>query len=285
MTQGKIGVQMFNLKNKIAEIGIYETFRSLKDLGFSCVEVTQIEMSQDNVAELHRASTAFGITIASVSAPLDTMPGMPGESLAQDFDKIIKDCKQLDCRIVRIGMMPIQLMGDKDKAMAYIQDAEAMAERLAEHGIELYYHNHHIEFEKYDEKFLLDIMRENTAKLGFELDVHWVHRGGANPIEVIERFAGRISLLHLKDYRIGRMETTEADFKDMSKFMYKFTDIIEFAELGQGSLDIKGIMEAGTASGVKYFLIEQDNTYGRDPFDCLQESADYLRQLGYADWF
>lgn len=285
MAQGKIGVQMFNLKNKIAEIGIYETFRTIKDLGFSYVEVTQIEMSKENVAELRRASTEFSIAIASVSAPLDTMPGQPGESLTKDCDKIVNDCKQLDCHIVRIGMMPIQLMGHKDQIMAYIQEAEVMAERLAEHGIELYYHNHHVEFEKYDGQFLLDIMRNHTSKLGFELDVHWVQRGGENPVNVIKRFAGRISLLHLKDYRIGRMDVTEEDFKDMGKFMHKFTNIIEFAELGEGSLDIQGIMEAGLESGVKYFLIEQDDTYGRDPFDCLEASAKYMRKLGYSEWF
>ncbi|MDO3408411.1 sugar phosphate isomerase/epimerase [Saccharibacillus sp. CPCC 101409] len=285
MAQGKIGVQMFSLKSKIAENGITETFRKIKELGFGCVEISQVEMSKENVDEIQRAAEEFGIAVASMTAPLDSMPEYPGESLTRDFDKIVGDCKQLNCRIIRIGMMPIRLMGDKEKAMDYIRDAEAMAERLAEHGIELYYHNHHNEFEKYDGKFLLDIMRENTSKLGFELDVHWVHRGGENPIKLIERFAGRISLLHLKDYRIGRMEAAEEDFKDMSKFMQKFLNMVQFAELGQGSLDIKGIIEAGAASGVNYFLIEQDDTYGRDPFVCLEESAEYLRQIGYADWF
>ncbi|OIK07165.1 sugar phosphate isomerase [Bacillus sp. MUM 116] len=285
MQTAKIGVQMFNLKNKIAELGVYETMRKIHELGFHYIEVTQIQMTEENVAELKRASQDFNINIASVSAPLDTMPGMPGESLTTDFDKIVNDCKTLDCNFVRIGMMPITLMGQKDKAMAYIKDAEAMAERLAEHGIELYYHNHHIEFEKYDGECLLDIMKNNTSKLGYELDVHWVQRGGENPVNVIKRFAGRVSLIHLKDYRIGRMDVNEEDFKDMSKFMQKFTNIIEFAELGQGNLDIKGIIEAGVESGVQYFLIEQDDTYGRDPFDTLKDSGDYLRNLGYGEWF
>jgi len=285
MQTAKIGVQMFNLKEKIVELGAYETLRKISDLGFHYVEVTQIQMTEENVAELRRASIDFGIKIASISAPLDTMPGMPGESLTKDFDKIVNDCKKLDCNFIRIGMMPLQLMGHKDQVMEYISNAEAMAERLAEHGIELYYHNHHIEFEKYDGECLLDIMKNNTSKLGFELDVHWAQRGGENPINVINRFAGRVSLIHLKDYRIGNMNVSEEDFKDMSKFMQKFTNIIEFAELGKGNLDIKGIIEAGVESGVQYFLIEQDDTYGRDPFDTLKDSGDYLRELGYGDWF
>ena len=88
-----------------------------------------------------------------------------------------------------------------------------MADRLAEHGIELYYHTHHIEFQKYDGEYLLDMMKNNTTKLGFELDVHWIQRAGENPVEFIKQYAGRISLLHLKDYRIGQMDLTEVDFK------------------------------------------------------------------------
>ena len=61
------------------------------------------------------------------------------------------------------------------------------------------------------------------------------------------------------------------DFKRiMAKFIEKFTNMIEFAEIGEGNLNIKEIIEAGLESGAQYFLVEQDDIYGRDPFDCLQ---------------
>ena len=34
-----------------------------------------------------------------------------------------------------------------------------------------------------------------------------------------------------------------------------------------------------------YFLIEQDDSYGRDPFDCLRDSRAHLVELGYESWF
>ena len=282
--QSKIGVQMFNLKQKVAELGAYATLEKLHEMGFHSVEVTQIAMTEENVAQLKKASKDFEIQIAAVSAPLSQGENDPGESLTTHFDKIVNDCKELDCQYIRIGMMPLAIMGHKDQVMQYIADAEAMANRLAEHGLELYYHNHHVEFEKYDGEYLIDMMRNHTTKLGFELDVHWIQRGGENPVAVIHRFKGRIGLLHLKDYRIGRLQVGEDDLKDMSKFMQKFTNIIEFAELGQGSLDIPAIIDAGLDSGVKHFFIEQDVTNGRDPFDCLQDSKQYLVRQGYGDW-
>ncbi|WP_067725674.1 sugar phosphate isomerase/epimerase family protein [Oceanobacillus damuensis] len=286
MTNGKIGVQMMMLKQKVEELGAYETMKKLHDLGFGAVEVSQIPMTEENVAELKRASEAFDIKIAALSAGLEQMfPGAPGETLTNDFDKIVKDCKTLNCNFIRIGMLPLNIMGDKDQIMAFIERAEVMAERLAEHGIELYYHTHHIEFQKYDGEYLLDLMKNNTKKLGFELDVHWIQRAGVNPVEFVKEYKGRISLLHLKDYRIGQLDVNEDDLKDMAKFFAKFTNLIEFAEVGEGNLDIPAIMEAGLESGAQYFLIEQDDTYGIDPFECLETSARNLRELGYADWF
>ena len=87
------------------------------------------------------------------------MPGMPGETLTGDFDKIVQDCKTLNCKFLRIGMLPLTLLGDKEKIMAFIERAEGFANKLSEEGIELYYHNHHIEFKKYEGEYLIDLMK------------------------------------------------------------------------------------------------------------------------------
>ena len=72
---------------------------------------------------------------------------------------------------------------------------------------------------------------------------------------------------------------------DPKTFMAAFTNVVEFAEVGEGTLPIKECIEAGLASGSEYFLIEQDTTYDRDPFDSLKISRDNLIKLGYEDWF
>ena len=119
--------------------------------------------------------------------------------------------------------------------------------------------------------------------------MHWVQRGGANPIDLIEQYADRTELIHLKDYRVGEIpvEAFEAlEEGDIAKFYPQFVNIIEFAELGQGSMDYKAIMEAAIeAGGVRYALVEQDMLYGRDPLDCLADSRDHLIELGYEDLF
>lgn len=72
---------------------------------------------------------------------------------------------------------------------------------------------------------------------------------------------------------------------DPAEFYNAFVNIIEFPELGQGSMDFKPIIEACLESDVRYLLVEQDMTYGRDPFDYLAESRDHLIELGYKHLF
>ena len=56
--------------------------------------------------------------------------------------------------------------------------------------------------------------------------------------------------------------------------------------LDHGSYEgAKACIEAGLSGGAEYFLIEQDDAYGRDPFDCLKDSRDHPIELGYKDWF
>ncbi len=283
--RGLIGIQMMMLKGKVEELGAYETLKQCAEMGYHSVEISQIPMTEENVSEIKRACQDFSIKVAAMSASLEPMmPGMPGEFLVSDFDKIVKDCKTLDCSFLRIGMLPLTSMGSRDKALDFVKRTDEMAERLAEHGIELYYHNHHVEFVKYEGQYLLDIIAENTKYMGFELDVHWIHRGGEDPVKIIKRYAGRVKLIHLKDFRISEIDLTGVA-EDRSQFMRAFSDVVQFAELGQGNLPLDEIIQAGLEAGSLHFLVEQDDTYGRDPFDCLRDSRDHLYELGYKEWF
>ena len=67
--------------------------------------------------------------------------------------------------------------------------------------------------------------------------------------------------------------------------MDKFVGTIQFAEVGEGNLDIPAIIDAGLETGAQYFLVEQDEQYGVDPLQCLKTSAENLRAMGYSDWF
>ena len=291
--KGLIGVQMSTVAGLIPSLGAYGIMKAIHEVGYNCVEISQFPMTPENVAAFQQACKDFGMTVSSISAAVAPMvPGMPGEYLCNeaDFKKMVADAKALNCDMMRIGMLPFTCMGSYEKAVEFAKEAEKYAVMLKEEGIDLYYHNHHVEFTRYNGELLLDIMREHAPHLGFELDIHWIHRGGIDPIKFIKKYAGSVRLLHLKDYRIGELPVPEGginvtDRAAIMEFMKMFTGNVEFAEVGEGTLDIPGCIEAGLESGAEFFLVEQDNTYGRDPLESLKISHDNLVKMGYGDWF
>ncbi|TDL40093.1 sugar phosphate isomerase/epimerase [Arthrobacter nitrophenolicus] len=276
------------LKDSVAEIGVFETLRKVSAIGYHAVEISQIPMTPENVGELDRARQELGVDIAALSAAVELPKGRAGETLRNDFDKIVADAQRLDSKLLRIGMLPYPALKSKAAVVAFAKEANRYAERLQDLGIELYYHNHHVEFAKYDGQYLLDIILENSPAMGLELDVHWVQRGGLDPAATIRKYAGRTRMVHLKDYRIGQLPDesfTLLDQGDIPGFFDHFRNSVQFAEVGEGNLDFEAIIEESQAAGAKYLLVEQDELYGRTVWDSLQISYDNLVALGTAKLF
>jgi sugar phosphate isomerase/epimerase len=281
-----IGVQAMMLKNEFAASGPFETLRQVSEIGYNAVEISQIPMTPENVAELRRARDELGMDIAALSASLDASGR--GDSLEGDLDKIVADAHALDSSMVRIGMLPVEAMGSLEAVLDFCDRSNAAAERLRDAGIRLYYHNHHIEFAKYEGRYLLDIIAERAPAMGLEIDVHWVQRGGLDPVATLAKYGERVAMVHLKDYRIGRLapEAFEAlAAGDGAAFMAHFAGVVQFAEVGEGNLDFAAIIPKAEEIGAEYLLVEQDDQYGRTPLDCLRTSHDNLVALGFADRF
>lgn len=276
------------LKDSFTEIGAFETLRKVSDLGYNAVEISQIPMDDKNVGELEKAQTELGMDVASLSVMMEKPVGRPGESLKEDFEKIVNDAKRLDTNLVRIGMLPFGAMTSIDAVIDFAKETNGYAERLADHGISLYYHNHHIEFAKFDGKYMLDIINENSPAMGLEIDVHWVQRGGLDPVRTLQKYAGRTAMVHLKDYRIGQMPESALGYLesgDFVNFMTEFKNVVQFAEVGEGNLDFPSIVPAAEAAGAQYLLVEQDELYGRTVWEALETSHRNLTAMGFGNLF
>ena len=274
------------LKDSFAEVGAFETLRKVSAIGYNAVEISQIPMTPENIAELDRSRSELGMDIAALSVAMETPKGRPGDSLAEHFDKIVADAKRLDSSLLRIGMLPFPAMKSIAAVVDFAKEANEYAERLQEQGLSLYYHNHHIEFAKFDGKFMLDIIAENSPAMGMEIDVHWVQRGGLDPVRTLEKYAGRTAMVHLKDYRIGQLPARAfglLETGDFKGFMAEFKDVVQFAEVGEGNLDFPAIIPAAQAAGARYLLVEQDELYGRTVWDALQTSYDNLVAMGHSN--
>ncbi len=284
----RIGVQGMMLREHFAADGAYAVLQRMAGLGYKAIEMSQVPMTEENVAQMERARQDFGIEFAAISSPLEGMGNAAVDALTTHYDKMVSDARRLGATLMRIPIMPFPAMASREALQAFIEQANEFATRLRGDGITLTYHNHHNEFAKYDGKRILDLIRDGAPDLRFEADLHWVHRAGVNPVTFLKDYAGLVDLIHLKDYRVSHVPAEAFELLaagDHKGFMQAFSGIVQFAELGQGNLDFKAIIDTALETGVKWMLVEQDDLYGRDAFDCLETSRDHLLSLGYGYLF
>ena len=147
-----------------------------------------------------------------------------------------------------------------------IDQYKALAERINKAaeickaaGLQMAYHNHDFEFADFNGEHGYDILLNNTDKdlVKFEMDIYWVVRAGYNPVELFKKHPGRFHLWHVKD-------------------MLK-TDKTKNTEIGNGTVDFKTIFASAKLAGVKYYIVEQENTYMPDIFTSIKTSYNYTK--------
>ncbi|MGP9538822.1 sugar phosphate isomerase/epimerase family protein [Brachybacterium sp. AOP43-C2-M15] len=279
-----LGLQLMMLKDQINDQGMYEVLRQVRELDIGAVEVSQVEMTDELIEDLVRGGTDFDVETAAMSASI--APGGNGFALETEFDRAVGACRRTGARFLRIGMMPLSAMTSKEACEEWAASVEPYAARLAEQGVTLCYHNHHVDLIQFDGERIFDIVRRVAPSLLFEVDLHWVQRGGMAPLDMLEAYTGACKLIHVKDFRVAPLpaETVaklESGEMDRSEFHGVFQSLSQFAEVGQGNMNWPDLLPAAERAGAEYFLIEQDDTYGRDPIDCIRESREYLRSIGY----
>ncbi|WP_147918053.1 sugar phosphate isomerase/epimerase family protein [Ruania zhangjianzhongii] len=281
----RIGVQLMTVREKVTELGVAEVLRRLAAAGLPVIEVSQVAMTEENVAAMVRARGEHGVEFGALSGTMEAARPGANPSLVEEYDDVVAQCRSLGASRVRIGMMPLTAMRDLDSILAFCRAAEETAQRLAEDGIQLSYHHHHVEFARIGGRQVMDLINDEAPSLAWEIDVHWVARGGADPVRTLQRFAPRVDLVHLKDFRLTLPPAEVIDAAaagDREAFGQFWGNPVQFAEVGSGNLEWGPIVEAGIAAGAEYLFIEQDSTYGRDPFEALAASRAALVELGYA---
>lgn len=128
-------------------------------------------------------------------------------------------------------------------------------------GLTLCWHNHDVEFFPMDEGIPFDYIMQNTDEdlVKCQLDIYWVKKGGADPIETLQKYAGRYPMLHIKDMAPGEDQ--------------------DFACPGEGIIDWENVFAEAYDQGIKHFSVERDGA--EDGLSCLRVSAEHLLALRF----
>ena len=239
----QIGAQLYTVRDFTqTESDFIETIEKVSKIGYRFVQISAIgPIPAQTVADICSAND-IGCVITH-TAPV---------RILNETDSVITEHKAMGAGYVGIGSMPVEYRGSADGAKRFIDDYLPAAERFKAAGLQFMYHNHDFEFEKFDNRLIFDILADCPV-FGFTLDTYWVQASGGDPCAWLRKLSGRVNVIHLKDML----------WKDGQQRM---------CEVMEGNLNWTGIIEASKASGVKYAMVEQDDCYGADPFECLRTS-------------
>ena len=255
----QIAVTLYNLRNYCqTESDLDQTFDKICAMGYRAIQVSGTKLPAEVI---RKQMDSHGLVcIATHEGFLEMC----------DTARLVDRLRTLNCDFAAMGSMPLEFRGGNGQPLfarldEFIATVNEKCAALKEQGIRFGYHNHDFEFMHLaNGQTMLEYFYEHTdpACVCAEIDVHWVTRGGGSPATWIRKVAGRMPVVHFKDF--ARLE-----------------DGPHFCEVGEGNLDWPEILKACRETNVRWYSIEQDKEVpGRNIFDSVKISYDNLKKMG-----
>ena len=242
-----------------------ETLQEVANIGYKYIEATG-----------YKDGKFYGMTPKEFKKYLKKLKLKPisthmGATTLDNADQLIADVKAAGFKYFVIPVPPMghfkfdaetRTLGMSDDIEFVTEFLNTVGKKCKEAGLELLYHNHDFEF-KEDKNGIVPIeyFLKNTDPevVNFQMDLYWVTKAGANPVEYFEKFPGRFKMWHVKD----------------------MDEEGKFAPVGKGTIDFGKIREKKELSGMIYYIVEQDQTFELEPLEAIKISHGNLKEFGF----
>ena len=272
MKKFKIGLQLYSVREEM-EKDFEGTLQKVKDMGYDYVEFAGY--FDHSAEEVKKILDKIGLSAISVHQTYNVFLENPEESV--DF------LKTIGVKYCAIPWMGKEQHKGTEIYEQTVSDIKKASEALKANGIELLYHNHDFEFDKFEDKYLLDYLLEDTKGYMMpELDTCWVKYAGADVCEYMRKFKGKLPVVHLKDFVCKNLadgpvyaliDENGKEIKDLSREEKGF----EFKPVGQGCQNFDEILKTAEECDSEYLIVEQDNFTDIAPLEAVSQSRKYLK--------
>ena len=265
-----INLQLYSFGHDCG-LSAVEKIKTAAGMGYAGVEFAQ-DYSGVPVEDIKKALSEAGIKAVSAHVPFEMM----GEHLPY--------LAELGVKFVAC---PMTSFCDAEEAKEVAQELNKWGAEAKKYGITIGYHNHTQEFNKDQDKYLMDWVIETTdpETVAFEIDCGWASH------------AGRIAAIHIKengavigpDKASSRKDPPEWPKFELDEdgkpiFPPEFIKMMQERDklnvpTGSGIVDWKAIKAAADAQrdGVIY-VVEREASYdGKSRVDCLKEDVAWLK--------
>lgn len=275
MKKFRIGLQLYSVRDDMAK-DMDATLRRVKEMGYDCVEFAGY--FDHSAEEVKAMLNKYDLECVSVH--------QTPQLFVDEGQKAVDFLKTIGAKYAAVPWYEKDKLAGSPEWDNTVKVFTEVSALLKKNGIKLMYHNHDFEFNKVDDKYILDILYDTLPQdvIEPEIDTCWVHYAGVNPSEYLLKYSGRINIVHLKDFAcknlgggpvyalIGEDGKEEKSSREDNGF--------EFRPVGHGIQDIPAIVEASEKAGASILIVEQDQSNDRPPMEAAKMSRDYLKSIG-----
>lgn len=247
-----IALQLYTLREPLAE-DFKGTVRRVAEIGYEGVEFAGY--GGLSAEEMKRLLEETGLRAVGSHVSL--------KALRDNLQGEIAYAKTIGAGTIACPWLPVEQYQTEEAWTSLFKELESIGAECRKHGIVFCYHNHAFEFEqRVGGQFVFDALYGSTSpdSVQVEMDVCWVHRAGQDPLAYIARYAGRLPLVHFKDYA----PTEDGTF---------YTK-----ELGRGIVPLADVLKASSDAGAEWLVVEQDSCRDNPPLVSAANSFNWLRE-------
>jgi sugar phosphate isomerase/epimerase len=208
--------------------------------------------------ELRAALDAAGLRCQSAHAGF--------ERLRDNLQGALAEARTMGARWIVCPWIPHGSAFGREDALKAADAFNTFGKAAQDARLRFAYHCHGYEFVPSPEGTLFETLAGATdpARVSFQVDVFHAFHGGADPARLIERYAARVTSLHLKDLKKGigvKAGTATAPAED---------DV----PVGTGQIDMAAVLRAAIKAGTALYYLEDESP---DPLGNIPKSLAYLQ--------
>lgn len=277
MKKFKVGLQLYSVRDKM-EADMEQTLKAVKEMGYDYVEFAGY--FGKSAEEVKALLDKYELECPSVHQGYEVFIEKP-----EDNVKYLKTIGAKYCAVPWMGMEKQKGNPDFEKA---VEEIKNVAKLLKDNGIQMLYHNHDFEFEKFEDKYLFDWLYETVGLdlLKPEIDTCWVKYAGEDPCAYLEKYNDYIDVVHLKDFVCKEFANgpvyalIDNSGKENAPKKTQEENEFKFKHIGGGLQNFKEILASAEKAGAEYVIVEQDQWYDEDSLELAKKSREYLKSLG-----
>jgi sugar phosphate isomerase/epimerase len=263
-----LGIQLYSVRQQMAE-DLDEALAAISSAGYT--EVEAASLPKKSAGEIRAALDKAGLKCVSAHHAFS--------DFYTRLDEIVAYDKELGVNFIICaspGHRPQSSAGTPGGEKPFTLDDwhynadqfNSFGEKTAALGVRFGYHNHTREFVVTEGKtpYMELLQLTDPKKVTFELDCGWVMVAGANPAEIMKNHPYRITMLHVKDFKLPPNPSPE-------------NHEAKVTELGQGTVDYHPIFaQAAKTQHIQHAFVEQE-AFDMPWKESLKVDAAYLRSF------